>query len=224
MTHDTPSGRARGTWPVPLDRLLTAVEEVDTDDELDDEARRAGRRIAERLTRRWAEDPSPPIALDARRTRIPAWTTTIRAAASGTAAPIQKVTDTPSGLEYTRAPGSSSGTRITVSASGDLPTSADLVRVRVLDGGTTPDLLIPLSPTENDRRGGRAITTRIAMSDELEGSITDASSLHVADAPAITESVRAAPIAGRNAWRRIAKQFPDDHPVRAAVLEGLRRQ
>ncbi|MBF6210723.1 hypothetical protein IU433_09380 [Nocardia puris] len=217
-----PPRRRRGT--APLDRLLTAVEDVDTDDELDDEAKAAGLRIAERLTRRWAADPNPPIALDARRTRIPAWTTTIRAAASSTAAPIQKVTDAASGLEYIRAPGSSSGTRITVSASGDLPAAADLVRVRVLDGGTTPDLLIPLSPTENDRLAGRVITTRIAMSDELEGSIADVSSLDAADALAITESVHAAPIAGRNAWRRIAKRYPDDHPVRAAVLEGLRRR
>ncbi|MGN2639841.1 hypothetical protein ACTD5D_27495 [Nocardia takedensis] len=210
MSTDSPN---RG-GPIPVAVLHDAL-----DDDLDDRARAAGDRIAARLTGLWAESAARPVRL---RTRIPAWTTTVRAAASARSAPIQKVTDRDGGLEYTRMPSGRFETRIAVRGLPGHPSAVDFVRVHPVGQDTAADLLIPLSGGAGEGVSGQVITTRIAMWDELDCAATEVSALAAADATAIAESVRAAPIAGRNAWRRIAKRLPEDHAVRRAVLEGLR--
>ncbi|MEV6279466.1 hypothetical protein [Nocardia sp. NPDC051832] len=202
-------------WPIDIDALLQPLLEADPPSFED-----AGGRIAQRIQRQW-EDEDAVIPLDrARRLQVPAWTTETRAAAT-TAGPLQRITDSEFGIEFVRATVDGRHTRITVTALGQAVQSGDVVRIRVGDSTGRAELLVVLYDLD-EHVTGQIITPAVAMSDELEITINRQETLGDDLADAVTEAVRCSPTAGRNAWRRIAKQLPADHPIRVAVIDGLR--
>ncbi|NNH70436.1 hypothetical protein HLB23_11280 [Nocardia uniformis] len=225
--HDREQRETRS--PLDIDDLLASLDTGESEP-YDAESVAAGHRIANRLTRRWAHagsnaGPATVTPIAARRTSVlavPGWTEQVRAAASGTAGPLQRVVDRELGIEFVRSATDGRETSIVVTSFGELVSAGDVVRVQIGSGSGRTDLLVVLHTADNGDLVGQIITPAVTMSDDLEIALTPLSSLSGEHTRAVTEAVRTSPTPGRNAWRRIAKHLPADHPVRSAIIDGLR--
>ncbi|WP_024805307.1 hypothetical protein [Nocardia sp. BMG51109] len=214
--------------PLDLDDLLAALDTGDAEP-YDAESVAAGQRIADRLTRQWARAGADSALatvtpIGPRRAAVlavPGWTEQVRAAASSMAGPVQRVVDQELGIEFVRSATGGHETSIAVTAFGDLVSAGDVVRVQIGSGTGRTELLVVLYADENGDLVGQIITPAVTMSDDLEIAVTAVSALSDDHTRAVTEAVRTSPTPGRNAWRRIAKHLPADHPVRSAIIDGL---
>ncbi|MFF3228146.1 hypothetical protein ACFYV7_35500 [Nocardia suismassiliense] len=153
---------------------------------------------------------------------VPAWTAHERAAASGISGPMQSVIDLEFGIQFVRSAADGDETAVSVKSFGDRVGSDDIVRIEITSGHERSEVLLVLYTGADNHPTGEIATRAITMSEDLAIAIIPTSSLTADHATAVTQAVRSSRTAGRNAWRRIAKGLPDDHPVRIAVMDGLR--
>ncbi|GAD85295.1 hypothetical protein FEK33_12405 [Nocardia asteroides NBRC 15531] len=210
-------GRHRLDLPIDIGMLVDAM-----DDNLDDDAEiaAAGARIAARLL-----GPDAGVSLLGARQSflVPGWRVNTLAAAPARESPAERTAqrrlDTELGIEFTRAPAGPERTLITVRSFGSDAVAGDIVRISVRDGG---EHLVVLYSADEQALSGQLTTTALTMSEDLEISIMSREALRPDHAAAVTAAVLGSATAGRNAWRRVAKELSVGDPVRAAVLDGLR--
>ncbi|WP_331757810.1 hypothetical protein OG225_41370 (plasmid) [Nocardia sp. NBC_01377] len=211
-----------------LDDLVASI----TDDDrspmpIEPEFLAAGDRIADRLTGQWArrstrEATVTALSHRARGVRVPGFTAEIRAAASDTAGPVQRICDRELGIEFRRSSPDGHATSIDVTAHSDRASAGDIVSIQVTGATQRTELLVVLHEKQQGTLTGQIVTSQITLSDDLQVAVVESSTLTAEHASAVTAAVRNSPTAGRNAWRSIARQLPATHPVRAAVINGLR--
>ncbi|WP_067862809.1 hypothetical protein [Nocardia shimofusensis] len=218
--------------PADID-VLTALADADDDTTFDIETAAAGARIGERLLRghrALARGPATVTHIHARAAvvvmRVPGWTVQPLAASSADRAAravpaAQKRVDRELGLEFIRSPAGAEQTRISVQSQGIRAASGDIVRVDVRRGEENTEILVVLYTDETGTVTGHVITRALTMAEDLEISIMPVAALGAGQTSAVTDAVRCSLTAGRNAWRRVAKALPGDHPVRAAIVAGL---
>ncbi|MFD8098407.1 hypothetical protein ACFV24_02635 [Nocardia fluminea] len=217
----------RVNLPVDIDVLLALAEAEDAT-ESDDEASAAGARIAQQLLRSGRfQDSAPSASLDARREvmRVPGWTVQPLAASSeddtGAGRTVQKRVDRELGIEFIRSPAGARQTQISVQSFGARTVAGDIVRVSIGLGTGRTEFLVVLYTDEAGALTGQVVTRALTMSEDLEISLLPGASLGTAHTTAVTDAVRCSLTAGRNAWRRVAKDLPSGDPVRAAIVAGL---
>lgn len=198
------------------DAVLSSLDEVGdaTDGEID-----AAHRIAGKVRALWADSQYVGVDTKVRQLRVtvPAWRSELRAAAdAATHGSISHESDLPDlGLEISCTVSDSGEATFAVTATDDRRHDGDIVRIDNLG------LLVVLY------RDGESLIGRIAAPgtigyEDISVDVTSAADLSPENSAAITAAVRGSFTSGRNAWRRIARDLANEHPIRAAIVAGLR--